>query len=357
MVFSSTLDSTVYLTTTNEEGKTITYVPTVYTTTMVYTDSRGEPVTVTKIITNPSLLPGGGSSGASAFFHNKGAVAGVFTTVGLFIVAIVFLLIWRVRSRHKREKLAYDNAVAAITEGRQSTGRLALIDDDDEDGGHRHAGSMERSTSEHGRVSSHGSRSHSNSYSSSDGRMGPNDSAGQMTSDTPFPPVSLLAASYNRRRSSSSHGHGGYNGGSGGRYQHLRTESAGPSQLDFGRSLGPQPRFSQDYHRDPFLDSPSVTFLLDTNGGKRTPSPPAIMNEFEPSSATLAVPIFPDRAQRGSFAQKREFGYDNPFSSTTSLNTGASTPKDWEVRNVFDEEFGSVPKIRKKPMLTVHNYP
>jgi len=26
-----------------------------------------------------------------------------------------------------------------------------------------------------------------------------------------------------------------------------------------------------------------------------------------------------------------------------------------EVRNVFDEEFGSVPKIRRKPVLAVQN--
>lgn len=356
MVSSSTLDSTVYLTTTNAEGSTITYIPSIFTTTMVYTNSRGEPVTVTKIVTNPSLIPGDGRGGASAFFRNKAAVAGVFATVGLFIVVIVCLLIWRARSRHKRNKLAHDTAVAAIMEGRRSTGRLTLIDDDEEDGGNRHTSSTGRPGSGQGRPPSHGSGSHSNSYSSSNGREGPNDSAGQMTSRTPFPPVSLLAASYNRRRSSSSHGHGESNGGNGGRYQHLRTESAGPSQLDFGRGSGSPPQYSQDY-RDPFSDPPSVTFLLGTKDEKRPPPPPAIMDEYEPESSTLAAPIPPSRAQRDLFAQKREFGYENPFSSTTSLNTGASTPKDWEVRNVFDEEFGSVPKIRKKPMLAVHSHP
>jgi len=338
MAFSSTLDHTVYLTTTNEEGDTITYVPTLITTTMVYTNSNGQPVTITKIVSNPSLLPGGGRGGASAFFRNKGAVAAVFTTVGLFAVAIICLFIWRAKLRHRRKKRAHENAVAEIMEGRRSTGRLTLIDDDEDGGRHGHV-PTERSGSGNGRVSSHGSHSHSNSHSSStNGRMSPNDSAGQMTYKTPFPPVSLLSASYNRRRSSSSHGNGG-------RYQHIAEKS--PS---------PPPRFSQDYHRDPFSDSPS-SHLLGAGGGDRSPPPPAIMDEFDPASPTLTTPMFPGRAQRDLFTRKREFGFDNPLSSTISLNTGASTPKDLEVRNVFDEEFGSVPKIRRKPVLAVQNAP
>ena len=352
MVFSSTLDSTVYLTTTNEQGSTVTYAPVLITTTMVYTDSRGEPVTTTKIVSNPSLLPGDRDGGASAFFRNKAAVAGVFAAVGLVIIVTSCLLIWNFRSRHKRKRLAHDNAVAALMEGRRSTGRLTLIDDDEYDGGYRHASSTEHSG--HGRVSMH---SLSSSYSSSNGGMSPHDSAGQMTSQTPFPPVSLLAASYNRRRSSSSHGHGGFGGGNVGRYQHLRTDSSGPSQTEFGMKSPTPPRFSHDYHRSPFSDSPSVAFLLGTKGDNRSPPHPAIMDEFEPVPPTLVPPIVPGRVQHDLFAHKREFGYDNPFSSSTSLNTRASTPKDLEVRNVFDEEFGSAPKIRRKPMLSVHNHP
>jgi len=349
MAFSSTLDSTVYLTTTNEQGSTITYVPTLITTTIVYTNSLGNPVTVTKVVSNPSLLPGDGGGGASTFFRNKAAIAGVFAAVGLIIIATSCLLIWNFRSRHKRKRLAHDNAVAAITDGRRSTGRLTLIDDDEDGGGYEHASSMEHSGSGRGSLSMHSS---SSSYSGSNGRMSPNDSAGQMTSQTPFPPVSLLAASYNRRRSSSSQGYGG---GNGGRYQHFRTGSGGPSQTELW--MKSPPRFSHDYHRDPFSDSPSVAFILGTKGDNRSPPYPAIMDGFEPAPPTLASPISPSRVQRASFAQKRGFGYDNPFSSNTSLNTGTSTPRDLEVRNVFDEEFGSVPKIRRKPMLSVHNHP
>ena len=311
-------------------------------------------MTVTKVASNPSLLPGDGGGGASAFFRNKAAVAGVFAAVGLVIVVVSCLLVWNFRSRHKRKRLAHDNAVADFMEGRRSTGRLTLIDDDEDDGSYGHASSTENSGSGHGRVSTH---STVNSHTSSNGRMSPNDSAGQMTSQTPFPPVSLLAASYNRRRSSSSHGHGGSGWGSGERYQHLRTGSGGPSQTEFGmKSPGP-PRFSHDYHRDPFSDSPSVTFLLGTKRDGRSPPHLAIMDEFEPVPPTLVSPISPGRAKHDLFTQKREFGYNNPFSSNTSLSTEASTPKDLEVRNVFDEELGSVPKIRRKPMLSVHNHP
>jgi hypothetical protein len=356
MVFSSTLDSTVYLTTTNEQGSTVTYVPTLVTTTMVYTNSRGEPVTTTKVVSNPTLLPGDRGGGASAFFRNKAAVAGVFAAVGLVIIVTSCLLVWNFRSRHKRKRLAHDNAVAAIIEGRRSTGRLTLIDDDEDDGSYGRASPTEHSGSGHGRVST---RSSSYSYSSSNGRMSPNDSAGQMTSQTPFPPVSLLAASYNRRRSSSSHGHGGSGKGSDGRYQHLRAGSGGPSQTEFGVKIPsppPLPRFSHDYHRDPFSDLPSVTFLLGTKGDNRSPQP-AILGEFEPVPPTLIPPVSPDRSQHDLVAQNRGFGYNNPFSSNTSLNTGDTTPKDLEVRNVFDEELGSVPKIGRKLMLSVQNHP
>jgi len=342
----------VYLTTTNKQGNTITYVPTLITTTMVFTNSLGDPVTVTRIVSNPSLLPGDHGAGASAFFRNKGAVAGVFATVGLLVVAILSLLIWHLRSRHKHKKLVHDNDVAAIMEGRRSTGRLTLIDDDDDDGGHGHTSSIERSPSGHRRTPSHGSHSRSDSYTSSDGRMDPNDSAGKMTSRTGFPPVSLLAASYNLRRGSS-HGAGG---GSGARYQHLRTGSAGAGQLDPGReSPSPPPRFSDDYYRDPFSDSPLVTILPGAKGDNKPP--PGIMDEFESVPLTLGTPISPSKAHHDLFGPKREFNYDNPFSSSASLNTGASTPKDLEVRNVFDEEFGTVPKIRRKPMLAVLNHP
>lgn len=346
MVFSSTLDSTVYMTTTNQRGDIITYAPTYITTTAVYTNSRGQPVTVTRIVSNPSLIPGDNGGGASAFFHNKAAVVGVFTAIGLVIIVILCLLIWNLRSRHKRQRLAHENAVADFMEGRRSTGRLTLIDDDEDDSGHGYTSSaLERSSSGHRRASTH---------SSSNGRMSPIDSAGQMTSRTPFPPVSLLAASYNRRKSSSSHGHGRSGGGNGGRYTHVPTHSDG---MEFGRkSPSPPPRFSQECYQDPFSDSSSVPFLLGTKGGYRS-NHPAVVDEFEPIPLTLGTPISPDRARYDLFAQKREFGYENARSSITSLNTGASTPKDLEVRNVFDEEFGSVPAMRRKPMLAVHSHP
>jgi len=250
----------------------------------------------------------------------------------LFIVAVICLCIWRARLRRRRKTLAHENAVAAGMDGRRSTGRLTLIDDE-EDGGFGQSSSTERSSSGHGRTSSHGSREHSDSYSGSGGRVGPNDSAGQMTSQTPFPPVSLLAASYNRRKSSSSNGHGGFGGGNGGRYQPLPTETARP-----GRRSPSPPRFSEDFYRDPFSDSPPVTFH---HGAKSE-------NKSAPIMGELPVDLF---------AQKRESRYDDPFSSAVSFNTGVTTPKDLEVRNVFDEELGSVPQIRRKPMLTVQNAP
>jgi len=81
------------------------------------------------------------------------------------------------------------------------------------------------------------------------------------------------------------------------------------------------------------------------------------MDEFEPVPLTLTAPISPDQARRDLFTQKREFVKVNPGSSSESLITGVSTntPRDWEVQNVFDEELGSMPKIRKKLLLSVQN--
>lgn len=333
MVSSSTLDSTIYITTTNQEGSTVTLAPSYITSTVVYTNTRGQQVTVTEILSNPSLLPEDNGGGASAFFHMKGAVIAVFTAVGLVTIAGLWMLIWYLRSRHKRKKIEHDSVVAAILDGRRSSGRLSLIDDDEDDSGEGHPSLTDRS--------------HSYSNSSSTGRMSPIDSAGQLASKTRFPPVSLLAASYNRRKSSSSQGRGGSGGG---RYQHLRTESGGRK-----KSPSPPPRFSQEYYRDPFAGSPSVPFLLSSKGGNRSPPPPAIMDEFDPAPLTLADPISPDRERQGLFAHRKEFGNDNPGSSTESLHTGISTRRDWEVLNVFDEELGSVPKMRRKQVLSVQN--
>lgn len=300
---------------------------------MVYTNTLGEQVTVTEILSNPSLLPGDHGGGASAFFHMKGAVIAVFTAVGLVVVAGLFLLAWYLRSRHKRKRIEHDNIVAAILDGRRSSARLSLIDDDD-DSGNGQPGLTDRS------------QSYSDSISTT-GRMSPFDSAGQVASKLRLPPVSLLAASYNQRKSAPSQSRGR---SSGGRYQHLRTESDGRK-----KSPSPPPRFSQEYYRDPFSGSPSVPFLLGSTSNKRSPPTPAIMDEFDPASLVLAEPISPDRERQDLFAQRKEFGNYNPASSTESLPTGASTPKDWEVQNVFDEELGSVPKIRRKLMLSVQN--
>jgi hypothetical protein len=327
------------MTTTDNEGSTVTYAPSIITTTVVYTNTLGDPVTITEILSNPSLLPEGDGGGASAFFHMKGAVAAVFAAVGLVIIAMLWMLIWYCRSRHKRERLEHDSVVAAIMDGRRSSGRLTLIDDDEDYSGNGHTSSVG-----HRRVSQ---RSHSGSNSSSHGGMSPIDSAGQAAFRVPFPPVSLLAASYSRPKSSSSQGRGGSGGG---RYQHIRNESD-PAR----RSPSPPPRFSQEYYRDPFSDSPSVPLLYGTVGGNKPP--PAIMDEFEPVPLTLTAPISPDQARRDLFTQKREFVKANPGSSSESLITGVSTntPRDWEVQNVFDEELGSMPKIRKKLLLSVQN--
>lgn len=259
----------------------------------------------------------------------KGAVIAVFTAAALVIAAALWLLFWYRRSRHKRRKREHDSVIAAIMDGRRSSGRLSLIDDDEVGNAN-----MQQSFSD---------RSHSDPNSTSNGRMSPIDSAGQTAAQTRFPPVSLLAASYNRRKSSSSQGHGGV------RYQHLRSNSDGGR-----RSPSPPPRFSQEYYQDPFSDSPPVPFIS-AKADKKSPPNPAIMDEIDPVPVSLTAPISPDQALQELYMQKKDFGSPHPGSSNESIHTGVSTRRDWEVRHVFDEELGSVPKMRRKPMLSVQN--
>lgn len=91
----------------------------------------GQPITVTQIINNPTLIPGSGHGGASAFFQNKAAVTGVFVVVGLAATAVVFFVAFCFRRKRKNRLRDHDTAVAA-TMAELGFRRQALIDAGDD---------------------------------------------------------------------------------------------------------------------------------------------------------------------------------------------------------------------------------
>lgn len=90
----------------------------------------GQPITVTQIINNPTLIPNDGRGGASAFFQDKGAVTGVFVVVGIAATAILVSVFYYFHRKRKKRKLEYDTAVAATLE-EHGFGRQSLIGPDD----------------------------------------------------------------------------------------------------------------------------------------------------------------------------------------------------------------------------------
>jgi len=128
----STFHSTVYITTTNSQGQTIQSAPLQITTTSTSTNSDGVPSTVTQIIVNPTLSSGDGSqNSASAFFRNKGAVAGVFIVVGLAATSIVIFLIFWFRRRRRNKRLEHETEVEATLAAHGY--RRTFVDGDDND--------------------------------------------------------------------------------------------------------------------------------------------------------------------------------------------------------------------------------
>ena len=70
---------------------------------------------MTPTLTQSPTTSSGASDGdhSSAFFDNKGAVAGVFTVVGLVVVALIFLAVSIILKRRRAKR--FDKEVRAPT--------------------------------------------------------------------------------------------------------------------------------------------------------------------------------------------------------------------------------------------------
>jgi len=99
--------------TTNSLGQTTSTAPPVITSTLTSTLSNGGLVTFTEVVANPTLSPNNDSSSTSQFFHNKGAVAGVFLIVGLGAATICLWIFFFIRRRRTRRRIDHETAVSA----------------------------------------------------------------------------------------------------------------------------------------------------------------------------------------------------------------------------------------------------
>lgn len=99
--------------------------------------SNGVVFTVTQIVHNPggdlNSSSGGSNGSTSAFFNNKGAVAGVFVVVGLAVFGILAALGLLCFRRRRRQRLDREVTAAAIAASGGHTGRSVLDEQDDMD--------------------------------------------------------------------------------------------------------------------------------------------------------------------------------------------------------------------------------
>lgn len=126
----TTLESTLYITTTNAQGQPTTTAPSVVTVVTTSTNSAGAATTITVAAANPTLAPDSGTSSGSAFFRNTGAVVGVFLVVGLAATSIVLWIFFFIRRKRRINRIDHDTEVEAAVAA-SGFGRAPLDDDND----------------------------------------------------------------------------------------------------------------------------------------------------------------------------------------------------------------------------------
>ncbi|KAI1797932.1 hypothetical protein LXA43DRAFT_877494 [Ganoderma leucocontextum] len=127
----TTLQSTVFVTTTNGAGQTITSAPPFVTETLTKTNGDGSPNVITIVAGNPTPISNNtNATQTSQFFRNKGAVAGVFLIVGLSAASIALFIFFYVRRRRRTQRLEHDAAVASTLAAAGFNRRP--LDDDEE---------------------------------------------------------------------------------------------------------------------------------------------------------------------------------------------------------------------------------
>ncbi|KAL4070910.1 hypothetical protein J3A83DRAFT_3306417 [Scleroderma citrinum] len=126
-VTTVTGNTTVYVTTTNIQGQTITSAPLVVTQVVTSTNGAGAITTITQAVVNPTLAPNNSTNETSS---NTGAVVGVFIVVGLAAASIVLWILFAIRRRYRVRRLEHDSAIQAAVAA-AGFNRAPLDDDDD----------------------------------------------------------------------------------------------------------------------------------------------------------------------------------------------------------------------------------
>ncbi|KIO08309.1 hypothetical protein M404DRAFT_134303 [Pisolithus tinctorius Marx 270] len=122
--------TTIFVTTTNVEGQTVTSVPAIVTQLFTSTNGAGSVTTVTQAVVNPTLASNNSTNEASSFFSNTGAVAGVFVVVGLAAASIILWILFALRRRYRMRQIEHDSAIQAAVAA-AGFNRVPLDDDDD----------------------------------------------------------------------------------------------------------------------------------------------------------------------------------------------------------------------------------
>lgn len=144
--------TTIFVTTTNVEGQTITSAPSVVTQLLTSTNGAGSITTVTQAVVNPTLASNNSTNEASSFFSNTGAVVGVFVVVGLAALSIILWILLAIRRRYRMRQIEHDSAIQAAVAA-AGFNRVPL--DDDEDGHGRTPRSHSQFSMEMGQRGSH----------------------------------------------------------------------------------------------------------------------------------------------------------------------------------------------------------
>jgi len=124
---STTFPSTVFVSTTDDQGRATTTAPSQVMLTVTLTES-GKISTLTQVGFNPTLSPDNRSN-TSRFFSNRGAVAAVFTVIGVALVSIALWIYFARRRQHQQRLLESDMAAASAAPARFH--RAPLEDEDD----------------------------------------------------------------------------------------------------------------------------------------------------------------------------------------------------------------------------------
>ncbi|KAG6831662.1 hypothetical protein H0H93_013710, partial [Arthromyces matolae] len=113
--------------TTTAAAPTTLTTPNTSTSALIKTSSNGSIVTSTSVVAVTPTATSGGDSSSKGFFQNTGAVAGVFTVVGLAVLAIFIYFLTKYLKRRREKQLDRDTDEAA------AAGPDPMFFDDDDD--------------------------------------------------------------------------------------------------------------------------------------------------------------------------------------------------------------------------------